>query len=294
MAKRIETKKEEKVETLDIDTVKKELTTYINDQVRKGFSVELERAHKRLIREKNKKIVFRDLIIIILLALCGYLSYRLYTTGYLDKYLIKVKPVESNKKESKKETPKKEEPKDNKPSLDELKEEYGKYLNRICINENSKYLEDYYSGNITTELKNYIVVNSIDSNDIKNEDEYSMISEEAFKETYEKIFEDEYTNKSFEYNGIEVRFISSMKSYITDKVLKKEETNIQREIIDIDNKDNIKITTVEGLIKDKKLYNIVTNEEVKDYDNKKLSSYEDDLTKVTYTFNKDGKLLKIA
>ena len=294
MAKRIETKKEEKVETLDIDTVKKELTTYINDQVRKGFSVELERAHKRLIREKNKKIIFRDLIIIILLALCGYLSYRLYTTGYLDKYLIKVKPVENNKKESKKETPKKEEPKDNKPSLDELKEEYGKYLNRICINENSKYLEDYYSGNITTELKNYIVVNSIDSNDIKNEDEYSMISEEAFKETYEKIFEDEYTNKSFEYNGIEVRFISSMKSYITDKVLKKEETNIQREIIDIDNKDNIKITTVEGLIKDKKLYNVVTNEEVKDYDNKKLSSYEDDLTKVTYTFNKDGKLLKIA
>ena len=291
MAKKIETKKEEKVETIDIDTLRKEMTSYINDQVKKGFSVELERSHKRLIREKNRKIIFRDLIIILLLALCGYLSYRLYTTGYFDKYLIKT--TKEDKKVEKKENTQ-EEPKNNKPSLDDLKEEYSKYLNRICINENSKYIKEYYDGNMTVELKNYITLNSIDSSNISDEDEYSIISEEAFKNVYETIFTDEYTSKSFNYNGIEVKFISAMKSYITDKVLEKEDSNIKREIIDIDNTDDIKITTVEGLIKDKKLYNVVTNEEVKNYDNKNLSTYEDDLTKVTYTFNKDGKLLKIA
>ena len=152
-----------------------------------------------------------------------------------------------------------------------------------------------YDGNLTTELKNYIVLNSMDIEELEKEEEYNIISDETFKEAYEKIFADDYTSKTFKYNGAHVRYITAMKSYITDNILEKVDSNIKREIVDIKVEDEeVNITTIEGIVKDKKLYNIVTNEEVEDYDNKKISSYEDSLNKVTYTFDLDGKLIKIA
>ena len=79
--KKIETK-----EISEINNIKEELTDYINIQIKKNFTEEVEKANKRLIREKNKKIFTRNLIIIILLFIIAFLLYLLYDNHYFDKY----------------------------------------------------------------------------------------------------------------------------------------------------------------------------------------------------------------
>ena len=84
-----------------------------------------------------------------------------------------------------------------------------------------------------------------------------------------------------------------MNSYITNTILSKEKPNIKREIVSIaESDDKVVITTIEGLVKNKKLYNIVNNEEVKDYKKDSLSNYKKYLNEVTYIFNNE-KLIGI-
>ena len=78
--------KEEIKEQNDMNIIKEELTDYINIQIKKGFTEELEKANKRLIREKNKKIFRKDILIIILFLIIILLIYLLYSNHYFDKY----------------------------------------------------------------------------------------------------------------------------------------------------------------------------------------------------------------
>ena len=282
----------EKSENVDLSQIKEELTKYVDEKISSEFIKEIDKTNKKLVKEKSKKVFARDILIVLLLCLSGFLSYELYKTGYFNKFMIKVDSGKSEKEENinnKTEEPKKEE-----ISLEDLIKKYGSYLNNIVISENSDYLNDFYEGNLTTELKNYIAFNLINLEDLEKEEDYNIIPDELVAENYKNIFEDKYVNKSFKYNGETIKYISSLKSYITDKILDSEETNIKREIIHIETKDNkVVITTVEGIVKNKKLYNIINKEEIKEYDNKKLSNYVDSLNKVSYIFNEDGKLENI-
>ena len=69
---------------------------------------------------------------------------------------------------------------------------------------------------------------------------------------------------------------------------------ITREIIDIkEDNGNILITTIEGIVKDNKLYNVLTDEEINDYNGKSIIDYQDKLNKITYTFS-DSKLISLS
>ena len=92
--------------------------------------------------------------------------------------------------------------------------------------------------------------------------------------------------------------MSSKSLFFADGKFEKTKSDIVREIINIEEKDNqILITTVEGLLKDSKLYNILSREQVKKYNsNDSLEKYKDLLTKMKYNFNKiddEYKLLKV-
>ena len=85
--------------------------------------------------------------------------------------------------------------------------------------------------------------------------------------------------------------MNKLESFITDKVLEKDESHIERVITNVkEDGDKVVIECIEGVIKDGKLYNILTSKEIaKD---SKLKNHEKDLTKVVYTFN-NGKLESI-
>lgn len=274
----------EKKELVEID--KEEIHDYIDSQVKKYFSDEIDKANKKVMRYKNKKIITRDIIILILLIIILYLLHLLYTLNYFNGFINNEKEksvtVVSQEKEEKKEL-----------SLEQLKEKYSYLIDNITISENSSYLNDYYEGNLTDELKLYLTLNNINIDKLSKEDNYNIIDDDFMKKEYNKLFDSEYVEKSFEYNNIKVRYINKIKSYISDEILEKEESSIKREITDIKVEGSkISITTIEGIVKDNTLYSI-NNTEIDDFnEDSSLSGYEEDLNKITYIFE-DNRLKEI-
>ncbi len=313
MAKKTNTKKEEKKELvfneakdneerIDVEGIKVELTDYMKGQVDFYIKQEIDKTNKRIIKIKNKQIFIRNVLILLLLAACGYLGYRLYEAGYFNKYLkaetTKIQEEKANSSSKQEEQPKEqEEIIENKPTLEELKKEYAYLLNPIIISGNSNYLEEYYKGELTQELKLSIALANIKQSDIETEDDMSFVEEDILKKAYENIFKDEYKGASFIYNAEALKYSSARKVYIADGELKIAYNTIQKEIIAIENKENIIITTIEGYISEGKLYNKKTNQEIENYDSKKsLLDYKDKLASVKYTFEKNNnsyKLIKI-
>lgn len=270
--------------TDELKDVKEELTKYMKEQIDFEVNKAVESNTKKLIRHKNIVILKRDIIILVLIGLYAFLIYNLYNTNYFDKYLKKKDDPIVTKIESTSESKKPEEKVD-------LIEEYSYLLDSFNISESSKYLDDYYRGKLTEELRLYIAVSNIEPEDAL---ENGFIDEEVVKDAYEEIFKGSPTNKSFEYNDARVKYIEAKDLYIIDGEIDKT-TNIQKEILNVQEKDDkVIIDTVEGLVKEGKLYNVVKNKEIKKYDKDGLKKYQKDLTILRYTFDKeDLKIMTI-
>lgn len=308
-------KKEENNEKEDLIKIKNELKDYINDEIREKVSKEVEscvsnkidetikkefvegidKANKKVIFEKNKKIVTRDIIIILLLLLTGYLSFILYKEHYFDKFFSQKPEIEEHEETKKKEIPKKEEiPEEQGPTLEELKEKYASLLNPIQISELSIYVNDYYKGKLSNELRNYLTLNQINFKDLEIEEDYNVIQEEQLEKEHNKLFTAKYQSVNFSYNGNKIRFLNKMNSFITDSLLEQEESHIKREIINIvEDNETISITTVEGILKEGRLYNIIDGENIEGFDTESsILDYQTELTSIVYVF-KDKKLVEI-
>ena len=283
-------KKEEPRSELTI--VRDELKRYVDDKIREELVEGIERTNKRVIREKNRTIAVKNFFIIILFCAIVFLLYLLNSVNYFDKYLKKTNVNTPTIQEQETTTTKPvEEVKV--PTLDELKDKYSYLLGGIVIDETSLYLEDYYNGDITDSLKKYLALNVIDKEKITNETTYSIITDEALKASYASLFDDDYVGADFDFNGNTIRYIDKLESYISSLTIEHKISNIKREITDIVVNDNvISIATVEGVLLENKLYNVLTKEEVKEYKQDELTKYENKLNKLTYTF-KDGKLVSI-
>ncbi len=286
---------------VEANQIKEELEKYIDEKVESVFLDELEKANKRVIREKSKKILVKNITIIILLAIIGFLIYLLYTNNYFEKLFNynshqvivddnKTEDTNSNKVEDDKPQEEKE---DIKPTLEELKSKYADLLDNYHISSQSLYLNDYYKGNLSSELKKYLTLATFDFNTIPREDDAGIILEDTFKIAYERIFSDDYQSGSFDYNGNKVRYIKALQSYFISPMQEGKLNTIQREIIDIEVFDEkVMITTIEGIVDSNKLYNVLNEKEIIDYQGDSLINYKDALNKMTYTF-KNGKLVSL-
>ncbi len=281
----------EEVKKVDLSSIKEELKDYVDLEIKKNFKGEIDRANRKLINEKNKKIYSRDIVIVLLLLLIVFLIYLLNSVGYFNRLFVDNNTNNNNTNTNIIDNTKPKEEVVVGPTLDELKNRYAYLLDNIVINEESSYKVDYYNGNLNDEMKRYIALNNMNFDTILYED-YSIIDENIFKEAYDKLF-DGYTSGSFNYNVNKIRYIEKLKSYITNSILTKEESNIKRDIIDIKVDNNkVYITTIEGVVKDNKLFNVITLDEVKTYENDSLSNYKDSLNKITYVFL-NNKLIDI-
>ena len=131
-----------------------------------------------------------------------------------------------------------------------------------------------------------MALSNIDFKKIDEIDGYNMFSEAILKDAYENNLIGTYNSVTFKYNDNNIRYISKLNSYITDSLLTKTNTNIKREIIDVKVKDNeVNIVTIEGLVKDNKLYNVLSNQEITEYKGDNIINYRDKLNQLTYTFD---------
>ena len=270
-----ETIKEEKI---DVKKLEKNLKKYVDDAI----SDEMDKTSRKFLREKNRKIFYKNIVILILIAIIGLLVYLLYKEDYFDKYFCDNKceevVIEKNETVVEENTTIKE------PTLDELIDKYSYLLDSIVINDKSNYLKEYYEGKLTSELKNYIAFNNMNFKDFEIEEDYNIINESNLKTSYNKIFNGEYESNSFDYDGQKIRYFNRLGSYVTDSILTKNDSNIRREITNIVVKDNkVEIYTIEGIVKDNKLYN-VNNEEIGEYKKNSLNYYKDKLITIEYIF----------
>lgn len=284
---------------IDLSEIKDDLTDYMKNKIDFEVDKAVERSTKKLVRYKNSIILKKNITIIILIIICAFLSYNLYKISNIniDVSLNKksTKNVEVEKQVKNEEKEKKEESKEN--ELEKKKKEYKHLIDDIYINENSEYKKDFYDGNITDEIKLYLAMNNINEEKVISEDDSIYIEEKDIKESYDNFFSSNFTPKSFEYNNLKLHYLSSKSMFISNGKFEKEKSNIIKEIIDIDEGENLVITTVEGIIKDNKLYNIVSEKEVREYKKDSLEEYKDELTTLQYHFEKEDdnyKLVKIS
>ena len=140
-------------------------------------------------------------------------------------------------------------------------------------------------------------MNNINEEKIVTEDDSIYIEEDDIKEGYDNFFDSDFTPKSFEYNNLKFHYLASKSMFISNGKFEKSKSNIAKEIIDIDESKDIVITTVEGIIKDDKLYNTINKKEIKNYKKDSLDNYKDELTTIQYYFEKDNdnyNLMKIS
>lgn len=293
-------KEESNVVVVDTNAMKKEVMDYVDlemdkrieksvtEKVKKEFLEEIDKANRRLIREKNRKILIKNIFLLLFFALILFLTYLLYTEHYFDQFFH---PVES-KEEVVEKTEKKEEVEEvHEPTLEELKGEYASYLNDYVLSDQSAYLEDFYQGNLTDEIKNYFSLNSMNFEKLEVEDDYHVIDQSSLGDACSHLFGIGCKEVSFDYNGNKVRYFEKLESYVTNRLLEKGNTSISREIIDIKVEGKkVVITTVEGIIYDGYIYSVYPYESVGEYFEDGIINYP--INKVIYTFE-DQKLVQI-
>ena len=283
--------------SIDMSDIKDDLTEYMKDQIDKEVSKSVEKSTKKLIRYKNSVILKKNIIIIILIIICAFLAYNLYKISDISIDIKTNKKSNEQKEEVKqtdeKQKEKKDDEEDVKEKLEDKKKEYKYLIDDIYIGGDSTYIKDFYEGNLTDEIKLYLSLNKVDDEKIESEDGSVYLDEADLKESYDNFFEGKFTAKSFEYNNLKFHYLSSKSLFIADGKFEKAKKDIVKEIINVTDDDNVVITTVEGIIKDNKLFNIINGGEIKKYKSGSLEKYEKSLTKVIYHFIKDDDVYKI-
>lgn len=268
MAKKLEENKV--IDDKTLKEIKIELLDYAKNRIDIEVENSLKKIEKKIVKRKNIKIIKRDITIIILLALGCFLSYELYNTGYFNKYLVKEQAVEKVEKE---ETPKEEIIKE------DLIEKHKNALNNISIKHNSKYLSDFYSGNLTSELRLELTLNTIPTEEIEIDEDIFIISNATMEEYYKQLFDSSYKASSFNYGNNKVKYLKNQEIYLISSDITKSNSKIKRIITDVKEVDNeIIVSTTEYIVDNDKVINIVSKEEV--------SESVDDILKVKDKLNK--------
>ncbi len=263
------------------EKTKLEMLDYLKEQVNIEVSSAVKKAENRLLKHKNVVILKKNIIIILLLLIIFAIIIYLYKDNYFAKYLTNSNAKVNSLNET-----------DEIENVD-LNELYSYLLDNIVISENSKYLQDFYEGKLTDNIKNYLALGLVLESDFENEDEVLLLSEETFLGYYNKLFLENCKIAGFDYNNSNIKYLKSQNIFLIDNLNLDKKSNIKRSILNIvQENDVIKITTVEALVKDEYIYNILNNKKIGKYDNN-LEKYKDKLNILTYTFESE-KLISLS
>lgn len=274
--KEINSKVKKQITNEVIADIKKEVVSIAKDEVvsdlNKRMDASIKKSNKRILKGRRGKIIRRDIIIIILLCIIGYLLYFMYNHNYvcfnINSNLNNVS-IDNDKKVIKSE------------------EDYSYLLDKVNVklpisNINSLYL---YTGNYS--------VSNID-NSIKLSMAYNSINNDTFtkddmKGAYISLFGTDkyYKDISFDYECKHFKYDNDTYYLTNDECINSSSKEIIENIIKTDKKDNkIIISTVMGiydkesrsLYNYKNLYepiaaNINNNFNILDYQNK-LNTYK--------------------
>lgn len=313
MAKKEEIKKKEtkaKDKTIDVKSIEIELNKYleeqknditkeinakIDEQIELKVTKRMKEEEKKIVRGKTGKIIRRDIIIIILLALIGYFGYCLYKVDYFNiRTKVVEKPTEKEEKNDNNETNKpseeKEPEEEKKPDSSYYINTYGNLVDNLLIDDETVY--SLFATNITKEtLSNELLLKiaykNIDKILITVNNDMITFHEQSLLESAKKIFGENITlkNEMFSYNNIKFMYYND--TYIGLKETETKTSTLTK-IYDATEEDNKLIFDVivtklssENAILDKENNIILEN-----YNNEDLIAYKDKLPTYKITFDK--------
>ena len=270
----------------NINDYKDQIDKYIKERVDKESASEAVKFYKKRIRNKNIAIFVEFIIILILIASLVVGGIYLYNDGYFNKYELKINRSEKPTTNTDEQENEKTDEKKNK--LSELVNKYSYLIVDINMDTKSEYLTEFYSGNLSTELKEYLAFQLIDKNYITTDNNSSYFDAQILKSAYKELFGEDIEYKDFKFNGAFYKYLRVNDMFIST-TLSTTGNKIIKEITNIEEKDDkVIITTTEGYIKDNHLYNVLSKKEITDYKkDEKISKYSKKLNIVKYTFNNE-------
>lgn len=280
---------EETKKGINIKDYKDQIDKYAKERVEVETSSQTVKTLKKQLSSKKCASGIKSFIILCLLACIGYGIYYLYKDGYFDEKKDNKKcncPVNNcksvepdNKKEEK-------DPKKEQPVKEDLTKKYSYLLDNINFDLNSNYTRDYYNGNLTNEIKEYLAFKLIDKDSIMSDDDSSYFELSDLETPYNTLFNEKLKPTSFKYNNALYSYLESKEMFVSSSKPNPDK-NISKEILEVEvtEDDEIVITTVEGYLDNGKLYNILTNKKISSYKNDtSLSKYKNKLNVIKYTF----------
>lgn len=294
-------------ETIDIKSIEKELNKYledkkesivediskkIDDQIELRVTRRMKEEEKRILRGKNGKIIRRDILILILIAIISYFSYCLYKVDYFHIRTIK---EEAKTEEKIPENPanNEEEVKEEPIKIDYIKE-YRYLVDNIQIEDVAifnLYNKKITKESISNELKLKIAYKNISEERLIKDEKNNTITynKEDLLESAKKIFGEGVTlnNEAFTYNNI--RFIFFDDAYIGfNEDLKK--TNFVYKIVDAKEEENKLIfdVLVAKISENNELLNNKNKIVIEDYQEEDLEEYKDKLSTFKISFTKEN------
>ena len=155
----------------------------------------------------------------------------------------------------------------------------------------NEYLSDYYKDVYTNKLLLSVAVEYITKDDIIKDEDYYILDKSVLDEKIAEIFNLEIEPESFKYNGINFKYVKSLGYYILDKEYSRNELEIQRRIVKIEENSHVKVETREFYVENGEVY-IPSNKKLICVE-KDIDSKIDVLEKKTYSFvgTEDGYVL---
>lgn len=317
MAKKVtEPKKKEvkeKEKTIDIKSIEIELNNYLEDrkeditneiatkideQIELKVTKRLKEEEKKMNRGKTAKIIWRDIIIVILLAVIGYFGYCLYDVDYFNirtkvEDIPKDKEPKSDNNNEPKEPNNNPEPvEDNKPDSDYYIKNYSNLIDNLLINDESVFElfnKSTNKNNISNDLILKIAYKNLDKLYITSENNMITFHEDSLLESAKKIFGDNINlkNTMFSYNN--TKFMYYNETYLG---LKESDVTVDLlyKITDAKEENNTltfsiiaaKLNTENSLLD--KDNNII----LESYNNEDLLEYKDKLNEYKILFEKQN------
>ena len=276
--------------------VKDRLLDELDNKIDGLVQVKIDKFEKKLNKQKQRSLLKKNIIIIILLGIVLYEGKILYDNGLLNNSNYKSDVVNKdvvNKDDSSDE----EEILKDKKDLDWYINEYSYLLDNVKTNlvgDDFSYLyqNNYDVKDIDNKIRLNMAYQLLDKEDISNKDGFLTIGSSDLEEKYRSIFGKllEFKNEDFVNSCIHFIYNESMDKYLAVNLeCASRDKEIKQEIISVEEKEEeLIITTILGVYdnKEKTISNLDNTFNKKYKDN--ILEYKDQLNKFKYEFIKDN------
>ena len=279
--------------------IKKEVKDCLLDELDKKIDglvqVKIDKFEKKLNKQKQRVLLKKNIIIIILLGVVLFEGKILYDNGLLNNSNYKsntdINVIDKDVSSEKVET------KEDKKDLEWYINEYSYLLDNVKTNlvgEDFSYLyqHNYEVKDIDNKIRLNMAYQLLDKEDISNKDGFLTVASSVLEEKYKSIFGKllEFKNEDFVNSCIHFIYNESMDKYLAVNLeCASCDKEIKQEIISVEEKEEkLIITTILGVYdnKEKTISNLDNTFNKKYKDN--ILEYKDQLNKFEYEFIRES------